>query len=343
MIGSCWALFFDALRSSTSNTGETVTFTGSINIDLSDGGAFPEEYTRLITSNANHRENTYARYAIPAFPDSTPTTTVTASATDETTITQNVTGDTFSIGLKSGKSWTVTVTRTYSGGISLSDSATLDLTTNQVATHDFVLKPDTSGTGNIELYFIISDDRIHYFTVDIENQDQIIYTKNIYSGKWALEGSSRYIPYPSISIGSINSGVHRAVLRFYRNKDDDDKVLLCTLAQDINVFKGMTTNRWVTSNGDMVDDLEITETMVNSLPMKQIFVGNCGTGTATPSDSTGTGSPYSPFATLSRAIYAVSMLPGTDADGNTIPYTIHVKDGQTESWTSGKSIDNLYL
>ena len=29
--------------------------------------------------------------------------------------------------------------------------------------------------------FIISDDRIHYFTVDIENQDQIIYSKSICS------------------------------------------------------------------------------------------------------------------------------------------------------------------
>ncbi len=341
-ISSCSDLFFDALRSSTSNTGETVTFTGSINIDLSDGGALPEEYTRLITSNANHRENTYARYAIPAFPDSTPTTTVTATATGESSPIPTINGDTFTVGLTSGKVWTVTVTRKYSGGITLSDSATFDLTSVQVTSHDFVLKPDTSGTGNIELSFNISDDRIHYFTVDIENQDQIIYTKNIYSGQWALKDSSRYILYPSISIGSINSGVHRAVLRFYRNQDDDDKVLLCTLAQDINVFNKMTTNKWVTSNGDMVDDLEITETMVNSLTMKQIFVGNCGTGTATPSDSTGTGSPYSPFATLSRAIYAVSMLPGKDADDNTIPYTIHVKDGQTESWTSGKSIDNTH-
>ena len=223
--------------------------------------------------------------------------------------------------MRSGKVWTVTVTRTYSGGITLSDSANLDLTTVPVTSHDFVLKPDMSGTGNISLgWNFEACDSVKYFTIDIdiEGQSQKGFSKNTISGnvnngKWALEGTYSYVTYPSLSINSVASGNYKACIRFYNN--ETDKVLLYFTEQTINVFKGMTTNKWVLSNTENVDSngyFKLTNSLVQSFGMQHIFVGDCGT--ASPSDSIGTGSPYKPLASVSKAVKVVNALPGTDAD-----------------------------
>ena len=348
-VSSCSDLFsyITSTTASNSNAGETITFTGTVRNAFADGSAVPAEYAALFAEAADGAESasasTAGRSAIPNLPTDTATTTVTATATGESSPIPTINGDSFTIGLKSGKVWTVTVTRTYTGGITLSDSANLDLTTVPVTSHDFVLKPDMSGTGNIYLgWNFDACDSIKYFTIDIEGQTQKAFSKNTISGnvnngKWAPEGTYSYTTYPTISINSVASGHYNALIRFYNN--ETDKVLLYFTEQTINVYKGMTTSKWVLSNAENVDSngyFKPTNSLLQSFGMQHIFVGDCGT--EAPSDETGTGSPYKPYASVAKAVSLANALPKKTAEES--PYVIHVKDGLEEDITSAISIQN---
>ena len=65
--------------------------------------------------------------------------------------------------------------------------------------------------------------------------------------------------------------------------------------------------------------------MAEALEQNNFFVGDCGT--ETPDDTNGTGSPYKPLATITKAVSLISTMP-------TGEYTIHVKDGTTEDISS---------
>ena len=297
---------------------------GTIHSIFSDTGAVPAEYAALFMQS----DETYSRAAIPTMPTGC-TTTVSATADDGTTIdSQTLTENTFTLPLVSGKKWTVSVTMKYNGTTILSDSKEFDLTSVGAVSHEFILKPVTGGTGNVSLTLAIEATSIKYILITIPDQSAIAWTQNTISGntnygKWAPPGSTSFVANPTITLSNVNSGVYTATMRFYSG-NDNNKALIYSTSQEINVLPTLTTNKWV-SGGDVSNTLTITPTMVNAYGRTDFFVGDCGT--ATPDDTNGTGSPYKPLATISKAVSLISTMP-------TGEYTIHVKDGTTEDISS---------
>ncbi|MBO4706335.1 MAG: leucine-rich repeat protein [Spirochaetaceae bacterium] len=324
---SCLATFiscsnlFDDIEPSNADAS-TVTLNCTIHSIFSDTGAVPAEYAALFMQS----DETDSRAAIPTMPTGC-TTTVSATADDGTTIApQNLTENTFTISLVSGKKWTVSVTMKYNGTTILSDSKEFDLTSVGAVSHDFILKPVTGGTGNISLTLAIGATSIKYILITIPNQSAIVWTKN--TNYWAPPGSTSYVTNPTITLNNVNSGIYTATMRFYSG-NDNNKALIYSTTQEINVLPTLTTNKWV-SGGNVSDTLSITPTMVDTYGRTDFFVGDCGT--ATPDDTNGTGSPYKPLATITKAVSLISTMP-------TGEYTIHVKDGTTEDISSTITIN----
>ncbi len=232
----------------------------------------------------------------------------------------------------------------------LTDTQEFDLSEEAAINRDFFLKPYTgegAGTGSINLALTfdsgVSADSITYILIKLDEENSIALKKNTISGntnngKWAVTGSFTYESNPIIKITSINSGVYHAVLSFY-NSDGDDKVSLYSVLQEINVFPGMETNRWVLPSDFLNENgyFKITQAMVDNYIIRDFYVGNCGT--ATPDDSTGNGGPYKPYATVAKAVDVIKKLPLVDSENNTIEYTIHVKDGTQNNVESQISIN----
>jgi hypothetical protein len=107
-----------------------------------------------------------------------------------------------------------------------------------------------------------------------------------------------------------------------------------TSIQEINVFPGLETNTWVVSNKDSDGKFQVTQSMMS---MSEIYVGSTASG-ITASDTTGTGSPYKPYATIVKAVEVINDLPSRAIDE--APYVIRVKNGYSETLTRCISVKN---
>ena len=305
---SCLATFiscgnlFDDIETPDSDA-VTVTLNGTVRSVFSETGAVPAEYAALFMQS----DETDSRAAIPTMPTGC-TTTVSATADDGTTIaSQTLTENTFTLPLVSGKKWTVSVTMKYNGTTILSDSKEFDLTSVGAVSHEFILKPVTGGTGNISLSMSLGTD-VTANTVNVSGLTSS--NENIYKSNGIF----------TLTKNGISSGVYDVTLKFMQ----DNKLVYYTI-QTINVLPGLTTNTWITSHLDSDNRFCVTKQMAEALEQNNFFVGDCGT--ETPDDTNGTGSPYKPLATITKAVSLISTMP-------TGEYTIHVKDGTTEDISS---------
>ena len=180
---SCDNLFTDITPTYTPSvpTGEetlsavsvgTVTLTGKISDIFSHGGAVPAEYAALSASlsvSAQNGADELSRSAIPTKPTSEITYTAAAEtvkkAADGTTplktaqcsVTTTAGSEpVVSVPLSVGYTWRITVIMKHNDDTVLSDVYTMESAlsaTNPVLSHDFVLKPLTTGSGTISLHF----------------------------------------------------------------------------------------------------------------------------------------------------------------------------------------------
>lgn len=308
---SCDSLFS---KNPNSDDGEIVAFTGTVSLSpqLYEGGAVPEQYvaefSRLALAAAVV-ENNGSRLALPTMPTGG-TTVVNATASDGTKIDEKtVSGNSFSLVLASGKTWTVTVSMTV-GSITLSDSAEFDLTTVGAASHNFVLKPSSSGSGSVSLSF---------GTLSSINTAQIVSVNS------ATPSSSWSCTTTQLTCTSIASGVYEIRLRF----KNSDSTRGYETRQQIVVYQNMTTNKWVyTGSGPVNSDgvFTITDSILVDVNQTEFYVG------ATPANSTTNdyylGTVFKPLATISGALNKISSGP-SDAQ-----YIIHVANGIEEEVTS---------
>ncbi len=328
---SCSNLF-DDIETPSANT---ITLNGTIRSLFSDNSAVPSEYAALFAQS----DETDFRAAIPTLPTSNLTTIVTATANGENTITKEVEDSSFTIPLKSGKKWTVTVTMKSNDTEMLSDSKEFDLTSVGAVSHEFVLKPVTGGTGNVSLTLDIEATCIKTLLIEIPGRNPINWKKNTSTNKWSIPGNQSQVDKtnPNITLNGINSGVYTATLRFFDNHNDEANpdAQIFSMQQEINVLKTLSTTKWVL-DGTVCDTLSITQGMVDTNVRTDFFVGDYGT--VAPSDTNGTGSPYKPVATITKAVSLISTLPAKNASNEPIEYTIHVKHGTTEEISSTISI-----
>ncbi len=116
----------------------------------------------------------------------------------------------------------------------------------------------------------------------------------------------------------IKSGAHLMTFEFY-SEADYGGTLLYSFKEAVNVFDGMTTNKWVKNGGEpwLTPDssgniaCKITAAMVTGFGLTDIYVDTSAV------DDTGSGSFMHPKKTFAKA---VDMLVNADAD-----YTIHIK------------------
>ena len=236
----------------------TVTFNGTISSPFSTAGAVPAEYAAQFVQTADDADgeetacaNTDSRSAMPTLPNDTPTTTVTATATGESPITQNVTGNSFAIPLKSNKTWTVIVEMKNGSTTILSDLAEFDLTTVPVTTHEFVLKPVSVGSGTIALSFS-NTGAFNSVTVVSVKKDGVDA-----SSDWnnAVNCSTSGLSMKTSK--TLSCGVYSVCLRFAKG------AYSYTSIQEINVLPNLETNTWVVSNKDSDGKFQVTQSMMN--------------------------------------------------------------------------------
>ena len=320
---SCSGLFGDFLKNDSDTTNEiTITITGTIHNPFENEGAVPSGYANLVSNDS------VGRYALPNLPNDT-TTTVTANATEEQTITLQDVGNSFSIGLKPGKVWTVNVTMEADGKEILTGSATFDLTTDAITTQDIYLKPLSSGSGTISLGFSGGGSNGVFNSVEV-----VSVTKNGEDKKSDWDGAVQ-VTTSGISMQenkTLAGGIYDVLFHFMK----DSQVVYST-AQAINVFPNMTTDKWVTSLTDDDGKLCITQDLVNAFVNHDFYVDSVN-----GNDNNKGTSPYYPFKTISKAVTYIGDLSAKDNSDNTIQYKIHVKDGSQETLSTSMNIKANY-
>ncbi len=119
---------------------------------------------------------------------------------------------------------------------------------------------------------------------------------------------------------SVKSGIYRVQLKFYDSSAAENRNLLYTAFQTINVYDGLTTNRWTapssTSSISAIKSdgtFEVTQELIELSALTNFYVdGENG-------DDANSGSFYAPARTLSKAIGTISAVGLGDKD-----YTINI-------------------
>lgn len=169
--------------------------------------------------------------------------------------------------------------------------------------HDFILKPLASGSGDVELILKIESDKVAKVKTVCDNsawgntEDAI----DTAAGSFTLAKSG------------IAGGSYDVTFDFLNSKG----LLIYACTETINVFPNLTTDTWKSSGASLVitnpDEanhkglFKITDDLINSFGRTQIYVGAgdltlADGSNVSASDTKGNGSPYAPFASVTKAV-----------------------------------------
>ncbi len=155
-----------------------------------------------------------------------------------------------------------------------------------------------------------------YFTTDGEKSLALYGSqKHVTIGNVTVSGT-----WGSASAMSVKSGIYRVQLKFYDSSAAENRNLLYTAFQTINVYDGLITNRWTapssTSSISAIKSdgtFEVTQELIELSALTNFYVdGENG-------DDANSGSFYAPARTLSKAIGTISAVGLGDKD-----YTINI-------------------
>ena len=173
----------------------------------------------------------------------------------------------------------------------MSDTYPAPLTSaNPVLNHTFYPKPSQSGSGSLELTF----------TYDNGTVDSVIVKCG--SDEWTRSSSSA--TQWTVSEDSIDSGTYDVNIYFYKNDESENPILVYSTTQTINIFDNMLTNTWVSDGSNVIDsdgNFKLSSALITEYARTTFYVGDTGVGKE-PSDTEGTGSPYTPLKTISKAL-----------------------------------------
>ncbi|MBR1722594.1 MAG: hypothetical protein IJ727_08980, partial [Treponema sp.] len=116
--------------------------------------------------------------------------------------------------------------------------------------------------------------------------------------------------------GSTPSGSYEVTFNFF----DEYGILLYSTVQTINVFDNMTTNTWVSDGSGVIGDsgeFSLTADLVSQFARTTFYVGQTAAATSvevTASDITGSGSPYAPFETVTKAAEVIAATGDSSKD-----------------------------
>ena len=280
---------------------KTIDFTGYINIS--------DEYLQVMESS---------RTAFPSIPASV-TYTVVVTAEGKDPLYGILASDKISFtidNLEIGYIWTFTVTMYDGTNPIMGDSYTMESAfseENSVVNHTFNLKPAIdSGSGQVSLSMKVPAS-VSSIKLSCGNSNwpfnQAVLTD---SGSYKTAQISTDTSHPSIP-----SGAYDVKIDF----KDSNGYFLYTDYQTINIFKNLTTNKWVYNGGKTTvktdGTYELTSELIENAANTVFYVGTTSFGT--PSDTTGTGSPFKPLATIKKACEIISATGNNSKD-----YTIYV-------------------
>lgn len=240
--------------------------------------------------------------------------TIKTPATDSSAFTLNGSGvvTNFYIPLASG-TWVVE-TGVKNGTVKqLSAVKTVTLTPEApVATETFFLQmPITAdGKGNLELQVEVESGSGIGFV------EMLIQCSNNTSITAAPSGTNPY----TFTASNIPNGQQKIIINAYESADNTGRQIFST-TQDLIIYAGITTNQWLI-NGSVPtgNKYTITSQMVTDFIPRQYYVDS-----TLGSNSNSGATKEFPFQTISKAIEVIQ------ARSETYEYTIHVKDGTTET------------
>ena len=268
--------------STEENPTETINFIGNIQAN----GALPSTIFELA-------KNDQTRSALPTI--SNLSLFATATTSDGSL---NRTGNflesshniRFSISLSTGHTWTITCgLKTSNGAIVFSDSCQVTITNdNPVFSHNFQPQiTEGSGSGSVNLPITLEDGT---------NIDHI--TATCPSSLW--NASVDDISSPSLVASDIPCGSYEVTINFYENSN----ILKYSTTQSITVLNSLTTDTWISDESGLINDdgvFNLTKSLIDQYIRTIFYIGATGLGSE-PSDTNGSGSPYEPFESLSKAI-----------------------------------------
>lgn len=334
----------------------------TVNGSLAFGGAYPEQIAALVKNSGADGLDGIARSAFPDAASSGLTYSVYAleelpsGSTDtplryEGTVAVDKKSYTVGIPVLTGKKYNV-FAEVKNGGITVLSGQSAKVIEAPSGESSFVTDANitlgatqtATGTGLVSLAVGDPDQKAVSACVCYK-VGSTYYEKNLTkSGSgtdtvWTLEKGEiktddgtgqKYID------SGIKSGAHLMTFEFYSDEDASG-TLLYSFTEAVNVFDGMTTNKWVKNGGEpwLTPDssgniaCKITAAMVTGFGLTDIYVDTSA------ADDTGSGSFMHPKKTFSAA---VGRLLNENAD-----YTIHIKGtvegGQTiPSTISAKSL-----
>lgn len=285
MLTSCTNFINETIYDKVSteeNPTETINFIGNIQAN----GALPSTIFELA-------KNDQTRSALPTI--SNLSLFATATTSDGSL---NRTGNflesshniRFSISLSTGHTWTITCgLKTSNGAIVFSDSCQVTITNdNPVFSHNFQPQiTEGSGSGSVNLPITLEDGT---------NIDHI--TATCPSSLW--NASVDDISSPSLVASDIPCGSYEVTINFYENSN----ILKYSTTQSITVLNSLTTDTWISDESGLINDdgvFNLTKSLIDQYIRTIFYIGATGLGSE-PSDTNGSGSPYEPFESLSKAI-----------------------------------------
>lgn len=282
----------DSSESSNNLSSATVAFKGTVEYS----GAFPYELLEINDSESTSRS---ASYKI----ETSWTYFVTATSGNDTvsgTFGSGTQTRTFEIPLATGKIWTITCGIKDEESTLLSDTFSVTTSVEEpVISHTFFVKPSAEGKGTINLSMTVPE-TVKSIKAECSDSD------------WpsTLASATPSGTSATFSASNVKSGTYEVTFNFY----DSSNILQYTTTQSINVFDNLTTNRWYSTSSEnslIKSDgtFEVTTALINAQKRTVFYVGNTSEGTA--SDTTGTGSPYAPLATITKAC---SFMTDSSAD-----------------------------
>lgn len=305
---------YDKVSTEESPT-ETINFIGNIQAN----GALPSTIFELA-------KNDQTRSALPTI--SNLSLFATATTSDGSL---NRTGNflesshniRFSISLSTGHTWTITCgLKTSNGAIVFSDSCQVTITNdNPVFSYNFQPQiTEGSGSGSVNLPITLESGH---------NIDHI--TATCPSSSW--NASVDDISSPSLVASDIPCGSYEVTINFYENSN----ILKYSTTQSITVLNSLTTDTWISDESGLINDdgvFNLTNSLIDQYIRTIFYIGNTGLGSE-PSDTNGSGSPYEPFESLSKAIDLIAS-----TGDSTKNYQIFISGTLEEKQTLTSSLDN---
>ncbi len=198
----------------------------------------------------------------------------------------------------------------------------------------FLLKPDTSGTGFVDLDMNLGasfDSSIVRLECELDDDTQC--------DKWNSATTEEF-NFSKIKMSGLPAGVYDITLYFYTSLDGGYPAY--TTVQSINVISGMTTETWCSDGTSLITGtgtntaFNLTSALINEYKKSVIYVGQTSAATSVgiTAHNDNEGTAYSPLATLQEAINRI------ESNNSPKDYRIFVSGTVSGAPTGDANIDS---